>query len=99
MTFAINRISRGDDAHREIEDNLPDPRLEYFKFLQVRHPLERLASAYYSRCTHVQQSEPHMEEIRVSFVNGFQNITIMSQTTANRIMQCTTKHNAMYYQA
>ena len=39
-------MSVGDDAHRETKDGLPDPRLKYYKFMIVRHPLERLASAY-----------------------------------------------------
>ena len=28
---------------------IPDPKADYFKFIQVRHPLERLASAYLNR--------------------------------------------------
>ena len=44
--LGFNRLSRGSHAHNEVEDGLPDPREEYYKFMVVRHPLERLASAY-----------------------------------------------------
>ena len=47
--MGLNRLTRGSDAHSEIKDSLPDPRVDYYKFIIVRHPLERLASAYHSR--------------------------------------------------
>ena len=43
--FGINVLSSG-GGRREVSDDIPDPRTDYFKFIQVRHPLERLASAY-----------------------------------------------------
>ena len=48
----FNRLTRGNDAHSEVKDHLPDPRTDYFRFLVVRHPLERLASAYYDKVYH-----------------------------------------------
>ena len=47
--FGYNMLSYSPDTHREVRDGLPDPRTEYFKFIQARHPLERLASGYISR--------------------------------------------------
>ena len=44
--LGFNRLAIGPEAHREKKDNLPDPRKEYYKFMIVRHPMERLASAY-----------------------------------------------------
>ena len=47
--LGLNRLSRGNDTHRETKDGLPDPRTEYYKYIVVRHPLERIASAYNDR--------------------------------------------------
>ena len=44
--FGFNRLSRGTEAHNELTQGFPDPRTTYYKFMVVRHPLERLASAY-----------------------------------------------------
>lgn len=44
--LGFSRLSRGSDAHNEVRLGLPDPRAHYFKFLVVRHPLERLASGF-----------------------------------------------------
>ena len=49
QTLCINRLSRGSYIYRELKDGLPNPRTEYYKFMVVRHPLERLASAYFGR--------------------------------------------------
>ena len=43
--------------HMETEYGLPDPRKEYYKFLIMRHPLERLASDYWDRLIRIKVSK------------------------------------------
>ena len=66
--LGINRLSKTRESHREVNDGLPEPREDYFRLMQVRHPLERLASAYYSEVTKHDIKTYHTElvkEIRV----------------------------------
>ena len=49
----------------ETEYGLPDPRKDYFKFLIMRHPLERLASGYLDRLIRIKSSKLH-KQIKVT---------------------------------
>ena len=65
--FGINLLANGDDG-REVRDGLPDPRLEYYKFLIARHPLERLASAYLDKVARNKPGKrPCVKRIKVQY--------------------------------
>ena len=66
--LGINRLSIGSEAHREkTKDGLPDPREEYYKFVVVRHPLERLASAYLDKVNGKKERLSVVKDIKVTF--------------------------------
>ena len=46
LELGVNKLSRGAEAHSETSEGMPDPREKYFKYMIVRHPLDRLGSAY-----------------------------------------------------
>ena len=64
--LGFNHVSIGEDSHRETKDGLPDPRLKYYKFMIVRHPLERLASAFLDKVVDPSPNDlPDVKKIKV----------------------------------
>ena len=90
--LGFHYLLTGYEAHREEKEGLPDPREAYYKFAVVRHPLERLASAFFQKVSairphdnkHAEEDGPLLEgsyiikDIKVMFACGKYSNTLQS---------------------
>ena len=68
MKYGFQRLSRGSTTGNEAAYHLPNPREKYFKFVMVRHPLQRLASAYLNQMVDTNPSGRQRATVKVSYL-------------------------------